>query len=93
MTEGRVNKLVFDGNMGVWVSYRSTSHLTLYHSSLYVPLLSIDFLSLLPPSLHNPDMDQVSSPGSEVSESEPLIVDSLISKLPLFKELSARPFQ
>ena len=43
----RVNRLV-GGEVGVWVSFRSSSLLVLYHAHHALPLLSIDYCTLLP---------------------------------------------
>ena len=44
----RVNKLV-GSDIGVWVSYRSSSHISLYDTQHFVVLLSLDYCILLPP--------------------------------------------
>ena len=43
----RVNKLV-SSEVGVWVSFRSSSLLALYDTHHYVPLLSLDYCTALP---------------------------------------------
>lgn len=43
----RVNKLV-QSDVGMWVSFRSSSMLVLYDTQHYVPLLSLDYCTLLP---------------------------------------------
>ena len=43
----RVNKLVLS-EVGVWVSFRSSSLLSLYDTEHCVPLLSLDYCSILP---------------------------------------------
>lgn len=48
VTTERVNKLV-DSEVGVWVSFRSSSLLTLYDTRHYVVLLSLDYRTVLPP--------------------------------------------
>ena len=43
----RVNRLVWS-EVGVWVSFRSSSLLMLYHAHHALPLLSMDYCTLLP---------------------------------------------
>lgn len=50
----RVNRLV-GSEVGVWVSFRSSSLLALYDAEHAVPLLSLDYCTLLP----QPNSDKV----------------------------------
>ncbi len=51
MSDGSVNKLVGSEVGGVWVSFRSSTFLSLYDTRHCVPLLRLDYLTLLPPEL------------------------------------------
>jgi hypothetical protein len=47
---GKVYKMVAS-QLGVWVSFRSSSVVSLYEARLHVKLLQVDYTSLLPPNL------------------------------------------
>ncbi len=57
----RVSKLV-GSEVGVWVSFRSSSQLALYDTRHYVPLLSVDYCTVLPPQLLSNEVLTSSSP-------------------------------
>ena len=48
VTSERVNKLL-GSEVGVWASFRSSSVITLYDTHHYLPLLSVDYATTLPP--------------------------------------------
>ena len=45
--QGSVNKLA-NSEVGVWVSFRSSSILSLYDMKHFVPLLTMDYCTILP---------------------------------------------
>ena len=45
---GNVSKMIC-GPQGVWISFRSSTKMSLYHSATYLKLLEVDYTTLLPP--------------------------------------------